>query len=474
MAPNVLEQLDKFKSLLRDKRLPKTHPAFKLALTWVGNFPGMLNERDKAEVKRLIYTCFSITEEEFTKELVGEENGHEEPQRDPKEIEKELRSICPTDGFIHRYLEYTSHSEAPLAYHLFCALLGIGSTLNRRVWFEMGYFKLFPNLGIIILGPSGLKKTSATNIIVSMLQELEVTKIYAERLTPEALVDDMKDMAQGIIYAPELAAVLGKQKYMEGAIPLITRLLDCPDIWDSKTIGRGRVVLRDVCISTLMCSTPEWFINNTPKDIVDGGFVARHILVVQESTPRSEPIPRPGSSRIRETLIGDLARIHEFAGEVTLDAETAGKFKQWYEDLTARGKHQESELMKNFYQRKDKHVIRVAMCLHIATHHNLVVCFDCFQRAIAIMDWMETFYPTILKQMFKTESGIDQELVLGTIRASGGFIHHSSLIRKLQHRLNSQQIRFILNSLKDAQQVDEIIDRLVHVWVLRKEGGNAT
>jgi len=466
--PNTLEQLNLFKELLGNKRLAKTHPAYKMALDWVRNFPGQINERDKDDLKKRIKECFSVTEEEMMKEVLGENLPQTtQEERDPQEIESSLDKLLPSRGYFRHYCDYTRHSEAPLAYHLFCALLSVGATLNRRVWFEMGYFRVYPNLGVLILGPSGLKKTSATNIAVSMLQQMELCKIYSEKLTPEALIDDMKDMPQGLIYAPELAAVLGKQKYMEGAIPLITRLLDCPDIWDSKTIGRGKVVLRDVCISTLMCSTPEWFINNTPKDIVDGGFIARHILVVQESTPRSEPIPRPGSQQIRETLMGELAHIHELQGEVRFEKGTEEAFREWYKDLQVRTKEAEHEIMKNYYQRKDKHVIRVAMCLHLASCRNFVLDIECFLRAVAILDWVETFYPTILRQMFKTESGLDQELVLSAIRGAGGFIHHSTLIRKLQHRLNSQQLRFILNSLKDAQQVDEIQDRLNHVWILR-------
>jgi hypothetical protein len=442
---------------------------FYKAVDWIRNFPGTLSETDRSAFKRLICAAFNMQEAELLRAVAGEkEEGEQEHGRSAQDIEKELWDLLPTHGFLARYADYTSHSEAPLAYHIFSALVGVGATVNRRVWFDMGYYRVFPNLGVIILGPSGIKKTSATNIVVSMLTELELTKIYSEKLTPEQLVEAMKDMAQGLIYAPEMAVFLGRQRYMEGIVPLITRFMDCPDVWASETVGRGKTHLRDVAISSLMCSTLDWFISNTSEDVVSGGFIARNILVAQESSPRLEPIPKPGNTFIRSALVADLARVHTYQGEMTMSVACKDRYEDWYRYHKRTTETAEHELLVTYYQRKPDHVKRVAMCMHLADCETLEMCISCYDHALALMDWIEQFIPPMLRKMFKTTSGNEQDDVLNAIRSAGGVIDHSKLVRRLQYKFNSQQLKNIITSLKEAEQIDELIDRFMHVYQLKK------
>jgi hypothetical protein len=441
---------------------------FDQALKWVRNFPGGFGEKEKSEVRRLICETFGLSAEDL---LIAIGDGIEVEKvlgLDPRLVESELRDLIPKGGFFDRYAEYTEHSEAPLAFHLFCALVAVGVTVNRRCWFNMGYYKLYPNLSIIILGPSGIKKTSAANIAIGMLQALELSKIYSEKLTPEQLVESMKEHAQGLVYAPELSVFLGKQRYMEGTVPLLTRLLDCPDVWSSETIGRGKTTLHDVAISTLMCSTPAWFIDNTPEDMVTGGFVPRNILVVQEDSPRVERIPRPGNPKLKETLTYELSRIHEVQGELRLDQQTDRAHEIWYSRHKEQAKHVEHELLSTYYQRKPDHVLRVAFCLHLAEHLDLTVCLECFTRAVEILNWTERFLPGLIRTMFKTASGHGADVVLQAIRTGGGVIDHSELLRRLQHRYNGPEVKGIIASLKDSGMIDEHIDKLQHLYYIKR------
>jgi len=437
---------------------------------WIRNFPGNLAEDSRAEFKALICRAFDIEEAELLHAVAGGTetalglNGH----RSARAIEDELWALLPTSGFLARYADYTNHSEAPLAYHVFSALVGVGAIVNRRVWFDMGYYRVFPNLGVIILGPSGIKKTSATNIIVGMLTELELTKIYSEKLTPEQLVEAMKDMAQGLIYAPEMAVFLGRQRYMEGIVPLITRFMDCPDVWASETVGRGKTHLRDVAVSSLMCSTLDWFISNTSEDVVGGGFIARNLLVAQESSPRIEPIPQPGNTFIRTALVADLARVHELTGPIVMEPACMQRYQEWYAYHKQVSESAEHELLVTYYQRKPDHIKRIAICMHLADCNDLHLCVKCFNQAIALMDWIEQFIPPMLRKMFKTTSGTDQDLVLHTIRQAGGIIDHAKLVRRLQWKFNAKQVRDVMNSLKEAEQITELVDRFMHVYQVKE------
>lgn len=453
--------------MLEGVKVPISSPLYPKALEWIRNFPGTLDDTVKENFRQLIKSTFDITEDELRAELAGVALVKRN-QASAKEIENELYRLIPKRGLLHLYAEYTEHSEAPLAYHLFCILVTIGAIINRRVSFNMGYYRLFPNISVILIGPSGIKKTSAANIAVSILQELQLARIYSEKLTPEQLVEAMVSDAKGLLYAPEMSVFLGKQRYNEGLVPLVTRFLDCPDLWASETIMRGKRQLTDIALSSLMCTTPDWFISNTPEDTFGGGFIARNLLIVQNESPRVEPVPRPGSPTLRQEVMAQLARVHQLEGELYMPPDCRRTYEDWYTQEKFNSVEPESELLATYYQRKPDHVKRLAMNIHMSEHFDLCLCVECFNRALAILNWTEKFLPAVLRKMFKTASGREHDFVLRAIQAEGGIIDHSLLLRKVQYKLNAQQLRVVLLSLKESNQVGEQHDQLQHVWYIKE------
>jgi len=476
LTRSQLEQLETFKHLLEGRKFKKGDIAFEETIEWVRNFPQSLKIFEREHIRQLVCESFTLTQEELDAEIARGikpmSNGKAQTHLNKSALvlEHELDGLLPTGGYLRKYVEYTSHSEAPLAYHVFSALCTIGATLNRRVWFDMGYYRLYPTLGIIILGPSGIKKTSAANIAIDILQRVGLVKIYSEKLTPEALIDAMRgDNATGVIYAPEMTVFLNKQRYNEGLVQIITRFMDCPDYWKSETVGRGERVVKNVAISSLMCSTLDWFIRSTPEDSFGGGFIARNLLIVQEASARCEPIPLPGDESIRAGLISHLASVHEFEGEVTLDKLSYARYIDWYstehQEVIKKPEH---AMLSTYYNRKPDHIKRIAICLHMIEHKDFLICYECFDRALRLINWTEQFLPAMLEQMFKSQTGEAQEQILRLIRNSTK-LSHSDLIRKIGYRMSAPEAKTVIGSLKEARLIQEHIDNIGHYYTILEE-----
>lgn len=491
MQSSPQQQFDTFKLLLRDKRgLDVKSRIFGAVVTWL-KMPLEMPAENREEIKNLVCLSFNIGEDELrqsiltaadpvpveapTPEVARIVERLSAPYIDLTEIarrqEEELWKILPSKGFIRDYADYTRNSEAPLAYHVFCSIAGLAATVNRRVFFDMGNFKLFLPFGILILGPSGIKKTSAADIIIGIINEMQLTPVYAEKLTPEALIDAMKGgNATGLVYAPEMTVLISRQRYMESIIPLLTRFMDSPDIWKSGTIMRGKATLTDVAITCVMCSTMDWFVKNTPESIFGGGFIARNVMVLQEASARMIALPKPSDPKLREKLIIELAEMHECQGEITLSDATYATHLEWYEN-DKRTRLVEHEILETYYQRKPQHLLRIAICLHLATCKDMVVCLNCWERALKLLTWTEKFLPALAGKMFKTAWGEDQEIVIRKLRGSGGTIQHSDLVRKMQYKMPAAATRNIINSLKESGIVKETRNSVEHSYTLA-EGYN--
>lgn len=423
-------------------------------------------------------SCFDITEEELLQHTYGiSSNGVNGFSRyhfggyDPQKAEDELDALIPQHGYFRHYVDFTRNSEPPLSYHFFSSVVGVAATINRRVFLRWGLYNYYPATGIILIGPSGLKKTSAADVTVGILQDLSLIDVYAEKITPEALIESLKgENATGLIYAPEMAVFINRKKYNEGLIELITRWMDCPTTWKGNTIGRGKVTLNNVGISSILCSTPDWLMDNLPEGTFGGGFMARYLLVVQDVSPRIVVRPDPPDLSERERIKLELAYMHTFQGEATLSAETWAEHQKWYTQHKQESEHPDHELLGTYYQRKQGHVLRLALCLHLATHYDtdspFEVCLDCHTRAVGILDWNERFLPNLFEQLFKTSAGIEQGELLKTIKAAGGAISHTALLRKLQHKYDATRIKSLCNSLKEAGQLREENGMLGHMYVL--------
>lgn len=493
MPLSAQEQYLAFYKMLEGRTWTRDHPVFGGVLQWL-KCPVEISSAQRDSICSLIQKTFGISEEELKSELLRstvketlvQSNGHvngtttnavHEVERsqvpsfthateNARREEDELKALLPTSGFFRDYCELTTNSEAPLVYHVFCALAGLAATINRRVYFDMGTQRIFPPMGVLILGPSGIKKTSAADIMVSILNEMQLTPVYAEKLTPEALIDAMKGgNATGLVYSPEMTVLISKQRYMESIIPLLTRFMDSPDTWKSETVMRGKAQLSNVAITCLMCSTLDWFVKNTPEALFGGGFIARNIMILQEASARVVAIPPPMNTKLREKIIIELARLHELEGQMTLTRGAYASHVAWYENEKI-SRSVDHEILETYYQRKPSHLLRFAMCLHLATCQTFEICEECWQRALDILEWTERFLPVLASRMFKSGWGEDQALVIKKIRAAGGTIEHSVLVRRMQYKMSSTQVRTLVNSLKEAGAIKEYKTTLVHTYVL--------
>src|SRR5437899_322009 len=116
--------------------------------------------------------------------LLQGDRGHM-PTREP------FLEHVPKQGWLAEYIEWTMGSESPAPYHFFVGCAVLGSSMGRKVWFNMGYYKLYPNTQILLVGPTGaVKKTSAINLGLTLMRKVKV-KLIAAKTTPEALISEL-------------------------------------------------------------------------------------------------------------------------------------------------------------------------------------------------------------------------------------------------------------------------------------------
>lgn len=423
-------------------------------LKWVGDLPPATRP---PELIRAIGRAFTLEEEDVRKKL------------DPdKKRQVEFDDLVPRDGWVREYVEYTRLTEPPTVFHFFAALTALGTAVARNVYFSKGAYNVFPNMCVVIVAPSGkCRKTSACNVAVGLLRAIGAT-IVADKITPEAMIEAFKDKesATGLLYAPELAVFLGKQKYQEGMVPMLTSLFDCPSEWDSATVMRGEAKLTNVALSFLGCSTMDWIQTAIPRDAFGGGFMSRLLFVVQEDTPRCFPIPPELSKDRKAKLIKRLIDLSHLHGEFKMGEEARSWYSEWYRSRAFATNDQKQ--FAGYFERKPDHLLRIAMTMALGDGSGLELRVPDLERAFAVVNWVESFLPTTFEQMSRTVVGEDLGRIVGQLKRHNGALPRSKLLRMNSNKLDADRFKKCIDTLTQAGLVE--YDASTHQYYLTPEG----
>lgn len=251
-------------------------------------------------------------------------------------------------NWLDHYLAYTENSESPISYHTWCGLSVIAGALQRKVYLHWGLGRtIYPNLYCVLVGASGrTRKGVAIGVAKELLKSVPGISVTPESSSGrQAMILAMKralvnfqDPSDGKIkfhssvtaFSEELSVFLG-----QGDIAYLSNLTDwydSKDDWEYETVGRGKDTLQGLCLNLMGGTAPDWIQSMIPQEALGGGFTSRIIFIVEEAKRKIVPkyIPSREELEMKETLIRDLERISQLAGEITFAPDAEQLYINWY------------------------------------------------------------------------------------------------------------------------------------------------
>lgn len=456
-ATTVESQVQIVIRALEGRQLPRTSPIFKKALEWVGHSPSSIDVGLKRRLMTAICTTFDVRESDIINILDSEEMGAPSPST-PSPIlvaasteEEKLARLLPSKGWLHHYTTYTQFTECPLSYHVFCGLAVLGASLGRRVFKKMGFFNIFPNYCVILIGPTGrVKKTIAADVAKSFVHNMALCPIMADKITPESMALALLKSGHHFIYAPEFSVFFGKQRYNEGMITQMLRLLDCPASYKISTVTRCEQEVTDVALTIVGASTLSLLAKSTPDETTSSGFLNRFVLVTESDTDRCFPNPLEGPRESKEYLLRVLERMRGESGEVSWSAESHKIHEEWYLERRKMLRRLPDETSAEVMERGQIHLIRTAMNLHLADCGDYCICQRCLEIAINLMSYVESHLPDMIRTLNRSLSNQDSSYLVSALKRLGGSADHSTLLRRVASRgISSSMFKQHIKTLEE-------------------------
>lgn len=366
------------------------------------------------------------------------------------------------NDWIDTFVEYTDRSEAPRLYRLWTAISCVGAALQRKCYLRWGYLTFYPNMYVVLVGPSGARKGTALGPGYELLSECGI-RMSAQSTTLQALIRRLKeanaqeqDLETGrtilhssmTIFSEELTVFIGYQQ--RELMAALCDWYDCKSRWiyDTKNMGTDEIL--GVWVNLMGATTPHLIQTTLPMDSIGGGLTSRIVFVYEHGKERVNPRPflTQNELNFRDSLRNDLEKITLMRGSFTYTDAFVDRWEQWYRHADLHPpKHLTDERFAGYRERRPTHLMKLSMIVSASESADMYVDERHIERAIRILEITE-------RKMHLTFSGVGRSPVSDLIPRVAIFVAEkesvlqAELMQRFYYDADDQTLERIVRTLE--------------------------
>ena len=245
--------------------------------------------------------------------------------------------------WLETYLQQTEESESPRQFFYWSALAALSGVLKNNLYLERYYYKLYPNIFVLLIAKSGLKKGVPVLLAKNIVEAVDNNRVIHGRSSVQAIITDLSQAftresggppiteATAFISSGELSTAFVRD---QDSLTIMTDLYDSNynEKWRNSLKGSGQEQLKSVCLTLLGALNPTHYNDLVTVKEVTGGFVGRCILVQADKRARKNPLTRPPKVRFDTKMLSDHLRLlATIKGEFQWSPEGMEFYEGWYD-----------------------------------------------------------------------------------------------------------------------------------------------
>ncbi len=320
-------------------------------------------------------------------------------------------------NWIDSFIKFTDNTEPPITYRKWTAISAIASAMQRKCRLNWGHYPYFPNMYIVLVGPSGNRKGTAIGPAYSILQEIGIP-MAADATTKEALIRSIADSAvtttdeesSTIVTHSSLTIVSHEFTVFLGHgdndfIIYLTDWYDCKSPWVYRTKHQGTDSIIGLWVNILAATTPDSLRSSLPTDAIGGGLTSRMIFVHEMHRGKivAAPFITKEEEDLRKKLVHDLGIIYTMSGVFTVTENFMGTYTDWYHKVSTNDPFADNPRFAGYSSRRPSHILKLSMIVSAAKNNTMVITEEDFNYALAMLLEVEENMP-------RTFSGVGQSM----------------------------------------------------------------
>lgn len=344
-----------------------------------------------------------------------------------------------TKPWLSSYLDYTAETESPRVFNLWAGISAMSATMKKKVFIQRGFYKIYPNQFVVLVGPPGIGKGTAINPAIDLVKDAGTANFLQDKITAEKIVEKL---AKGFSHVTMNAAgqPTGMSSILDSTativqteLPILTQgsewilPLLC-ELWEKgsfsyETKTKGSFEAKGLCVGLLAGCVPNFIakLNKDATEAVTGGFTSRCIFVY--ATQRANKIAWPSMNgnfaNLHDDLAEDLKYISQISGDFKFTPDGMDLWREYYKGDTFNIDEFESEMMMGFKARMPAHVIKTAMCLALSEGDKLELSRVQLINAMKLVDNIRKTVDITFRSVGESPLAVAQDRILRYIEMKG-------------------------------------------------------
>ncbi len=375
-------------------------------------------------------------------------------------------------GVLEAFCKFTEDTEVPAAFAVWSGMITIAASLGRDCFIDYGYYTLYPNMYIVLIGPSAVaKKSTPIKFAARMIKQVKPpVNMLSQKMTPEALISALSGLdakegdtmivpsAVGVALISELATLVNKGSFKSGMIDVLTDLYDAED-FEYRTKSRGIEYVRNPCLSIIGGATPIGIKECIPVVSIGGGFTSRIVFVFSKGSGRL--VPRPHRSlenkRRMEDICHDLCEIAKMRGPFALSEDAGKLYDKEYIDFRKHSKLIEDDTLGGYVGRRADILMKVSMLVSASSSSDRLITARDMNVSLGILRKTEESMPNVLRVITSNEVGDIFEQIIRYIQKNK-VVGKAELTRKFLPKITAMELDSMMRTLEQADIIVSEVD----------------
>lgn len=288
--------------------------------------------------------------------------------------------------FLDDFLNITEEAESPRSFFTWAGLAAISAVMRRNVWVNKRLYRCYPNLYIMFVANSGLRKGFPVKMAQKMVEKSETIKVISGQNSIQSIITELSKQwtsesgkifrdAQAFIVNDELDALLISDP---SAQTLLTTLYDSylQDKWVKTIKKEGREVLDNLCITLLTATNEDHLESFLDKTSYKGGYLGRTLVVHETKLARINPLIGFDDEETEidiNPLIDYLKKLGEVKGRFSFTKEAVEFYIPWYNEHMQKIQDKEIKDATGTAPRCGDTVLKLSMCISLNESPELLI-----------------------------------------------------------------------------------------------------
>ena len=375
------------------------------------------------------------------------------------------------NDWLTQYEDYTSSFEPPQLFNRWLGLVALSTATQRQIYLPDAFSRIWPNLFVVLCGPSGTGKTQAMRAMFPVLEGLGIrrspdkaTAAYLARDLSESAVNDKLTEAWKtpyLIWAEELPSFMGMDAAKSGMFADLTALYDSPDKWFKGTTTQGESIIPYPFVCMVAGTTPQGLHDVLPLSTVGQGFTSRVVFPYAGYSQKRVPFKVWGKKEEAALLMlqKDLVVISKLQGSMSFSQAAKVQWEQYYNERKMPTDEFDDERLRGYSARKPLNIQKIAMLVSLSRGDDLIITGPDLNKSILMQHELDAGMYAVFAELTSSPINSAYKIALEHLeKATDHTLTHAELMRKLCHRLDAKQFAMMIDGLVQTEQIDKIVD----------------